>query len=224
MDKAKQWMYYILIAVVSLVALLFLPMVGSTVGLEWNVPDTIVGWIVWIAVKLIVAIINVLIFHAFMQQAKLNIKDHPNYIAARDILVEQKIKNVIPKSPEKWNAQQYGKKGTMIFITTALATIALTQALLTFDWIAMLTYLFTIIMGLIFGIMQMKTAEEYWIDEYYRYALMMKEQYEKEQAKNTIQTEDEKPMEMVETECIEQTNDSICTDSGIDILEPSASM
>lgn len=107
-----------------------------------------------------------------MQQAKVNVKDNENYKKARNILMKQKEKEVLPKSPNKWNSQQYIKKGSTIFITTGLSTIALTQAILTFDYVSMLTYLFTIIMGLIFGILQMKTAEEYWTDEYLQYALM----------------------------------------------------
>ena len=173
MDKVKQSLNYIIIGIVSLIALVFLPMLGSTVGLGWNIPNTTVGWTVWVAVKLIVATLNVLIFHCFMQQAKVNVKDNENYKRAREILVKQKEKEILPKSPNKWNSQQYIKKGSTIFITTGLSTIALTQAILTFDYVSMLTYLFTIVMGLIFGILQMKTAEEYWTDEYLQYALMI---------------------------------------------------
>ena len=172
MDKVKQWLYYFIIGIISFIALTFLPMIGSSVGLGWNIPNTVVGWMVWVTIKLIVATLNVLIFHCFMQQAKLNVKNNENYKMARAILVKQKEKEVLPKSPHKWNSQQYIKRGGAIFITTGLSTIALTQAILTFDYVSMLTYLFTIIMGLIFGILQMKTAEEYWTEEYLQYALM----------------------------------------------------
>lgn len=172
MDKIKQWLYYAIIGVISFISLVFLPMVGSTVGLSWNVPDTVVGWIVWVAVKLIVSTINILVFYCFMCQAKVNVKDNPNYKEAREILFKQKNKEVLPKSPKKWNTEQYLRKGTTIFITSALSTIALTQAVLAFDYISMLSYLFTIVMGLIFGIIQMKTAEEYWTTEYLEYAKM----------------------------------------------------
>lgn len=183
-DKMKQWMYYIIIGIISFIALVFLPMIGSEVGLAWNLPNTTVGWVVWVAVKAIVSTINVLIFHSFMCQAKINISDHPNYKKAFDILFAQKNKEQMPRSPKKWKAQQYGRKGVTIFFTTALATIALTQAIMTFDWMAMLTYLFTIVMGLIFGIMQMKNAEEYWTDEFLRYALLIDQQpIEKEEQK-----------------------------------------
>ena len=175
MNKIKQGMYYILVGVVSFISLVFLPMIGSTIGLGWNIPDTTVGWIVWVGSKIIVATLNVLIFHCFMCQAKLNVKDNENYKKAREILIDVKLKEVKPRSPRKWNAEQYGKKGVTIFITSSMTVVALTQAVLSFDYISMLTYLFTIIMGLICGILQMRTAEEYWTREYLEYALYRQE-------------------------------------------------
>lgn len=213
MDRIKQWMYYFIIGIISLIALIFLPMIGSTADLDWNIPNTAVGWIVWIVVKLIVAVINILIFHSFMQQAKLNIKNNPNYIEAKNILMQHKIKLALPRSPVKWNSQQYSKKGTMIFLTTALATIALTQAILSFDYIAMLTYLFTIIMGLIFGVLQMKSAEDYWTDEFYRYALMIKENHEREV---------KEALDLSQNKCTEQKHDNIFDNSRADILVSSS--
>lgn len=175
LDKIKLYMYYFIIGIVSFVALIFLPMLGTQIGLSWNIPDTPVGWLVWITTKIIIAIINVLIFHSFMQQAKINVKDNEKYKEAQNILRLIKIKEYVPRSPKKWNTQQYGRKGSFVFISTALATIALTQAILSYDWITMLTYLFTILMGLIFGVLQMKSAEEYWTSEFWKYAKMMEE-------------------------------------------------
>ena len=202
MDKIKQWMYYFIIGIVSMIALCFLPMIGSNVGLGWNLPNTVVGWIVWVTVKLIVAVLNVLIFHCFMLQAIINVKEHEKYQEAREILRLADQKDFIPRSPAAWNKQQYGQKGVTIFITTALSTVALTQAMLNFDWMAMLTYLFTIIMGLIFGIMQMKTAEDYWTDEFWQYAQQVK-----------------RDMELAEEESAKQANDSSSPDSRSDILD-----
>ena len=183
MEKAKLWLNYIIIGVVSLIALIFFPMIGSTVGLGWNTPTTIVGWIVWTVIKVLVAILNIIIFHCFMCQAKVNIKDNEQYIKARKILKEIENKNIIPTAPNKWVRRQYGFKGTSIGVLTAISTIALSQAILTFDWVAMLTYFFTVIMGVVFGILQMKSAEEYWTEEYYEYALYIQKQNLKSEEK-----------------------------------------
>ena len=183
-DRIKQNLYYVIIGIISFLSVAFLPMVGSTIGLEWKLPDTTAGWIVWVASRLIIATINVLIFYSFMEQAKLNVKDNAHYIEAREILYKNKKKEHEPQSPQKWQALQYGKKGTTIFISSALSVVALGQAMLTFDWVAMLAYVFTIALGVIFGIMQMKKAEAYWTSEFYEYAL------KKQQEQDTATAED----------------------------------
>jgi hypothetical protein len=179
-------------------------MIGSDVGLGWNLPNTAVGWIVWIVVKLIVAVLNVLLFHCFMQQAKINIKDNERYQEALNILRMINLEDYVPRGPVEWTVLQYKQKGITIFITTALSTVALTQAILSFDWMAMLTYLFTIIMGLIFGIMQMKTAEEYWTDEFWQYAKKVERDYNKAKEAD-----------------IQQRDDTSSIDSRVDILDTS---
>ena len=175
-DKAKQNMYYILIGIISFISVAFLPMVGSTVGLGWKLPDTPTGWVVWAISRLIIATINVLIFYSFMEQAKLNVAKDPHYIEATEILLKAKKAEHAPRSPQKWQALQYGKRGTKIFISSAMSVVALGQAILSYDWISMLAFIFTIAMGIVFGILQMKKAEAYWTDEFYRYALMIKEE------------------------------------------------
>ena len=83
-----------------------------------------------------------------MEQAKLNIRENENYKNANKILANIKDRDKkIPRGPNKWNRQQYSKKGTSIFASSFLATVALTQAILTYDWVSMLSYIFTIIMG-----------------------------------------------------------------------------
>ena len=190
MDKIRQWLYYCVIGVISLIALCFLPMIGSDVGLGWDLPNTVVGWIVWVTVKLIVAVLNVLIFHCFMLQAKLNVKENERYTEAKEILRLNTVEYFNPRSPNAFNKEQYSHKGVTIFITTALSTVALTQAILTFDWMSMLTYLFTIIMGLLFGVMQMKIAEDYWTDEFWQYAQKVKRDLELDKKESSDKGDD----------------------------------
>ena len=103
-EKAKQNMYYILIGIISFISVAFLPMVGSTVGLGWKLPDTPTGWVVWAISRLIIATINVLIFYSFMEQAKLNVAKDPHYIEATEILLKAKKADHTPRSPQKWQA------------------------------------------------------------------------------------------------------------------------
>ena len=169
-ESLKQYTYYIIIAVVSLFALTFLPLISSKLELGWNYPESTVGRVVWWTTKGCVALLNVLIFHSFMQQAKVNIAHEEKYIEANQMLSRIKIKLYKPRSPQAWNASQYSTKGITIIVMTMAGLIAFTQAILSFDYVSMFTYLFTITMGIIFGILQMKKAELYWTEEYYDYA------------------------------------------------------
>ena len=128
-------------------------MIGTEAGLAWKLPNTLVGWVVYAISKLIVAAINMLLFYCFMEQAKVNVEDHPRYIEANEILLKTTgDKSLLPRSPKEWNSKEYGTKGITVFVTSMLSAIGLTQAVLMFDWVSMLTYLFTIIMGVIFGV------------------------------------------------------------------------
>lgn len=170
-EKWKQWQYYVIIGVISMVALFFLPMIGSEAGLAWKIPTTTAGWIVYVVSKLLVATINSLIFHCFILQAKINIQDDAKYIEAIKILDEVLPLNTDDfRSPSEYFRTTYGKKGLTIFVTSVLSAVGLTQAVLTFDWISMLTYFFTILMGVIFGVLQMNQTEIYWTSEFWRYA------------------------------------------------------
>lgn len=187
--KARQNIYYIIIGIISFITVAFLPMVGSTVGLQWKLPDTTVGWIVWAVTRLVISTINVLLFYSFMEQAKLNVKDNERYKEANEILLKSKKKEHEPKSPSKWQAEQYGRKATKIFLGSAMSVVAFGQAILSYDWVSMLAYIFTLAMGLIFGVMQMKKAEIYWTTEYYAYALKKQESELEEKQEECLQSE-----------------------------------
>lgn len=170
-EKWKQYQFYVIIAVVSLLALFVIPMLGSELGLAFKIPNTVAGWIVFIISKLLVGVLSLMIFHCFILQAKINIKDNPNYQEANTLLnLNFDGENIRPRSPKEWNKQAYGKKGVSLFVTSSLSAFGLTQAVLTFDWVSMLTYLFTILISIVFGILQMNDKEEYWTTEYLRYA------------------------------------------------------
>ena len=170
MDRFRNYLYYILIGVISILVLVFVPMIGSEAGLGFNFPNTASGWIVYIMTKLIIAVLNISIFYCFLQQAKINIRDNDKYKQANEILLRESKKDYTPRSPKKWQSQQYKVKGLSIFIFSLLGCIALTNAILTYDYMSLLTYFLVLIIGLIGGILEMKNAEYYWTNEYYEYA------------------------------------------------------
>ena len=188
----NQYLYYVIIAIVSVLAILVFPMLGSELGLALDIPDTIAGWIILVFSSLATATVNIMIFAGFMNQAKLNIKDNPNYIEANKILLDlalkHNIKEKLPRSPHQWNTSQYSKKGITLFIGSILSCVAFSNAILKFDIVTFISYTITILFAVFFGLFQMKCAEKYWIDEYYRYAKYMEEKYDNNRRKDISQS------------------------------------
>ena len=174
---------YVLIGVVSFVALFFLPFVGSEAGLAIRLPDTIAGWITFVLTKLIVAVINILIFHCFVQQAEINVKDDERYLEAKNILDRLKVEEYAYLSPKDFYHREYSKKGICIAITSMLSAFGLAQAVLTWDALTFLTYLFTILMGLIFGVLEMSKVEAYLTCDFLGYARKFKKDESNEAVK-----------------------------------------
>lgn len=209
-EKCANNAYYIVIFVLSLLALTFLPLLGSTVGLALNIPTTPAGWIVYVVTKLIVCVLNMMIFHSFVKQAKVNIKDDKNFKEAEEILVVHKPKGYVPRSPHRFLGFIYGKKGTTVFFSSMLSVIALGQAILTFDFASFISYLLTIIMGCVFGFLTMKQNELYWTSEYLDYA--------KKILKENTERENKEKLEMAEKERTEQINAFVGSDKRADLL------
>lgn len=175
--EIRQYLYYAIIFCISIVVLIFLPMVGSEFDASLKLPTTGAAWGVYVFTKLLTAILNVLIYHCFIQQGRVNASKNENYKKARDILNKETAKaKVKPKSEKEFLKKQYSTKAIMLFITTIASTITLTQAILSYNYVTLLTYAVTIFMGIIFGVVEMKKVENYYCNEFYSYALMVEEE------------------------------------------------
>lgn len=174
LSKIRLYKNYAIISIVSIVCLLFLPFTGSHVGLEFQLPNTLAGWLVFIISKLIIAAVNMLILYCFVDQGKFNVRNDPKFLEAQEILLKLSVKKkesqAVPESPSQHMTKVFGKKGSMLFLTSVLGTLTLTQAVLSFDIVTLLTYLFVILGGLIFGVIQMGEEEYWWTVCYWQYA------------------------------------------------------
>ena len=177
--------YYILIFLLSLmvmtVAPMFTPGANSDLGVVAIFPHSLVGWAIYICTKLFVGVVNLLLFHCFVKQAKINIKDNEKFIEACKIYEMYHPREYNPRSPKQYFGQLYRKKGIMIFLTSMLSAVVLTNAILQFDLTSFVTYCVTILMGIIFGVLKMKEVENYWTSEFYDSAMRLKNKYNKQE-------------------------------------------
>lgn len=174
--KIQDYLYYIMIGIVSLCAMFVIPCLGSSVGMEWNFPNTIPGWIVFVSSKLTVALVNILIFHGFIKQARINVRDNPAYLEAMQILNEIGRHTYIPRSIAEINRKEYTSKMTTIAITSLFSAFSFSQAILSFDITSLISYAITVVFGIIFGLLEMKKYEDYYTHEFVDYAKYVQEQ------------------------------------------------
>lgn len=226
-QRFKQQMNYWIIGTVSLLALCFFPFIGTEVGMEWNIPDTTLGWIIYIVKNLFIAGVNVIVFHCFVQQAKINIKDNEKYQAARRILEEINEQDLIqnPRSPKQYMTRVYGTKATLIALASVLATISLTEAFLVFDIVALLSYGITLVFGFITGLLQMAQTEVYWTEEFFDYATKVKRDMELAKEKLAEQEHDcsNDPGRVVLLDAVDGSNCS-CTNQPLSLGDSNSSV
>lgn len=168
-------LYYVIIGVLSLLVLIVFPFLRSDFEAGWNFPTTSAGWFLFWFEKITVTGINLTIFTAFKKQGKLNILENEMYKKAQEMMNKVKCKAYKPLSPLQYQAKSYGKKGTTLILTTVFSLVAITRMILKFDYLALISYGVTILLGIIFGIFAMKSDEVYWTNDYYFYALQQSE-------------------------------------------------
>lgn len=182
MSKFNQYLYYGIIAIISLLTLFIVPLLGSEIGLVWNVPDTVAGWIVYTVSTLTSTVLNMLMFYSFVKQGKVNAASSEKYQKACKIMEaigEQKGKKEhLPKSPGQWHKREYLSKASSLATFTLLGTIGFAHAVLTFDLVKFISQAICLVFGLVFGVIEMKNVEEYWSGEYYEYAVYMQKKGE----------------------------------------------
>lgn len=173
----RQYLYYVIIGIFTFIVLVFMPMLGSSIDGGLKLPQGKGAWVMFVITRVFIAVTNIIIFYSFMQQAKLNVRNNEYYKAANEILLKTKnAKEKKPMSPKKWETSQYLKKGTTITLGTVFALFSLSQAILTYKYTDLISYVILIFSATVFGIFQMKKAEIYWTTEYYRYAKMIEEE------------------------------------------------
>lgn len=109
---------------------------------------------------------NLTIFTAFIQQAKINIADDPNYKLANSILQKHKPKEYKPRSEKAYLSQVYSKKGLTLTLSTVASLFVIGSAIFNYDYMLLIAVTFSVITTIVMGILQMRKTEIYYTTEY----------------------------------------------------------
>lgn len=209
--RFTDYINYIIVSIVAIIAGVVPPFLGSVVGLGLCFPTTVAGWVVWAVVHVCNAVSNCLIFYALTEQGKDNAKKMENYGKAIELLRLNKIgKEQRLISPQEWEANGWKKKMAWMAISTLVGGVALTQAVLTFDALRFIVQLVSITFALLFGLFHMKHTEYRYTDYYLEYAeqeVRLKEE-ELEAAKQAeLESQTTAYLEITTTTTVERTRE-----------------
>lgn len=184
--KLKQGVYYVLVALLSITALIVFPLLdSSTLSFASAFPATPTGWTIWAIERALIVIMNLLILTLFIKQARVNVKDNEKYKKAIEILEKYKPKDYRPISPKEYYGKLYIRKGTTLSITTLASLIAIGDAVINYNYLLLVATAVTILFAVVFGIISMKDTEVYLITDFLTYC----EELEKEKQKCLQSTE-----------------------------------
>ena len=162
----KQYMYYGIISMLVIVALVFLPMLDTSGALGMQTPTTKMGWVAYVIIRCLVGVITFMIFVSFDEQGKVNILNDPRYVEAYKKLYSIKDKNYIPMSPRTFKIRTRGVKGITLSISMIITAFIVVEVMLTYNYNVLIAYGLTIFMSIISGIFQMNKASDYWTEEF----------------------------------------------------------
>lgn len=207
-EAFKNYKNYGIIIVLTLVTVTVFPLLGTQVGMEANYPNTVAGWIVWSVIKIALCVDNIFIFQAFVDQAELNVQYEPRYIEAREIVRKYRIGKYNPMSPEDRRKKMFSKK-VIITVLTSLISVALTEAILKYNFADLIAYTISMLMAVVFGILSMADQEKYWIEEFYDYAITIKEEEEAKEKQKQAEIETFKENSINNTDFVEKLENEL---------------
>ena len=207
-EAFKNYKNYGIIIVLTLVTVTVFPLLGTQVGMEANYPNTVAGWIVWSVIKIALCVDNIFIFQAFVDQAELNVQYEPRYIEAREIVRKYRIGKYNPMSPEDRRKKMFSKK-VIITVLTSLISVALTEAILKYNFADLIAYTISMLMAVVFGILSMADQEKYWIEEFYDYAITIKEEEEAKEKQKQAEIEAFKENSINNTDFVEKLENEL---------------
>lgn len=173
-ESINKYAYYIMILLIALLAVFVPPLCLGAISGDFSLafPTTPGAWVVWGIINGSSIIANISILVLFKLQAKKNCLEHPNFIKATEILDEvSQIKQVyIPRSPGQMDIEEYVKKVVFIILFTLGSFIAISNLIISFDILTLISTLISMITTLIVSWTSMLNNEEYWTKEYLMYA------------------------------------------------------
>lgn len=168
-ETFQEYKNYGIVAALTLLGVAVFPLISANIGIDNKFPTSTLGWIVWTTVRLAFIVLNICIFKAFVDQAKVNIKNEPRYLNALDKYRGIQNKEFVPRSPGSYFSGLYSKKIVTLVLSSITALVGISQAIINYNWMDLISYAISLTLAIVFGLNTMQNTQEYWVEEFPEY-------------------------------------------------------
>lgn len=164
----------IAIVILSLGAMILVPLLGSYLTGQTKFPETVPEWILYFTCSIAISICSLFIYLAFFNQGKLNVKDEPEYLKAKELHLrnfERRNKEIEPVDPFKWEKRQKIQKGIFQTIGSFLGLLGLGLAVISWNNSEFISACISVVMSIAFGLVKMGDVERMFTEGWLEYEM-----------------------------------------------------
>lgn len=161
---------YIMIAAMMIVQLGISVLSSVDGDIRDAFPKTTFEWIIWIALRLITAVVAFMIFDSFLKEGEKQGKSSKQYKEANEKFMSLFCANLSSEvkavSPRVFMAKQRGMKALKLVLSAVLTGVAIADATITLDLTGLLGTVVSLIMMAVWGYQKQLEVESYFVNEY----------------------------------------------------------
>lgn len=183
-QKTRKWISDskngIAVFIISMIAMVLVPLLGSYVSGETQFPQTIPQWILYFTCAIAVSICSLMIYLALHNQGKMNVREEPEYLQAKELHLKNfkrmNGKEIIPVDPFLWEKKQKTRKGILQTIGIFMGLLGFGLGALCWNNSQFISSTISIIFAFAFGLVHMGDVERMFTEGWLEYELYIEKQ------------------------------------------------
>lgn len=194
-DAYNNYANYIMIALMMVVQIGVSVLSAVDGDIKDAFPKTQLEWIIWIALRVITAVVAFMIFNSFVKEGEKQGKMSEQYKAANkkfmDLFCANLSKEIKTVSPTAYLAKERGFKALKLVLSAVLTGVAISEATIATNWTGLIGTIVSLIMMAVWGYMKQLEVENYFVNEYPIYVAVEEHKLMAEIKNKTILLEEE---------------------------------
>ena len=169
-DIYSNWANYLMIFLMIIVQIGISVLSNIDGDITASFPHTTKEWIIWVALRVISAVVAYMIFDSFIKEGEKKGKESQEYKTAHDKymnlfkLDKQKEAHIL--SPNQYLNKMRTLKALKLVISAVLTGVAVSLSTITLDWTSLLGTVISILMMWVWGYQKQLEVENYFVNDY----------------------------------------------------------